>query len=483
MINTAAALVDAARAAASNGDYVSRDAIYAALDDGDDPLAKQLLDEHLHEFPNDTWMLAERARIAESPEAALVDLNRALEIEPDYAPTLAKRALVLLELGRASEAEKDHEQADRLSAEDPPDSWTRRLLEHFRYNREDAELEPIRRALEARESELATRMLDEHLCKYPDNWIAFAWRAHLSESPEDALRDLNTALEKAPDDAWCLVSRGVTLFTLGRDTDAERDFNKAIALEPELAIGRTSRAYFLLESGRIQEALSDIKQALRIEPDDGYTFSLLAHAAYLMGHFDKVLEHAARARANDYEASALTLDEADSLVRLGRAQEALALLEPLTEEDDPYVSLLCGIALTELKRPQEALAHLDDLDDPSTEHIRQLHRADCLLQLDRRDDVPNLLKQALDAAQDGHDSGIENGTYDLAWCHAFRALLSEQYGLGLDAAADRQRALALLREAVAIDPHNLLYAMPERAFAPMRNELQAIAATLGDDPA
>lgn len=363
---------------------------------------------------------------------------------------------------------------------DPQNLTAREFLPEWR---EHVSRDAIYAAIDDGDNTLAKQLLDEHFKVYPADHFMLGLRALRAETPEAALADLDRALAIQPDDAGNLISRGLALLILGREDDAERDYNRAIELEPDRADAWTSRASFLLECRRIQEALSDIKQALRIEPDDGYTFSLLAHAASLMGHFDKVLEHAARARANDYEASALTLDEADSLVRLGRAQEALSLLEPLTEEDVPYVSLLCGIALTELKRPQEALAHLDDLDDPSTEHIRQLHRADCLLQLDRRDDVPNLLKQALDAAQDGHDSGIENGTYDLAWCHAFRALLSEQYGLGLDAAADRQRAHDLLREAVATDPHNLRYAMAERAFAPMRNELQAMAATLGDYPA
>jgi tetratricopeptide (TPR) repeat protein len=93
---------------------------------------------------------------------------------------------------------------------------------------------------------------------------AQAWL--LANDNTHALKDQNTAIKLAPNDADLLTDRGVTLASTGKYWEAIDDFNKAHDLARDRADILTYRAsaYRLVKS--LDLASDDIAEAIRLEP-------------------------------------------------------------------------------------------------------------------------------------------------------------------------------------------------------------------------
>jgi tetratricopeptide (TPR) repeat protein len=99
------------------------------------------------------------------------------------------------------------------------------------------------------------------------------------ERYDNALADLNHAIELDPKEYWIIAERGETYLSMGRYDDALADLNHAIELDPDdaSAIASRGRTYRLMR--RYDDALTDIKRA--IELDRGLTDTLGAYLAEL----------------------------------------------------------------------------------------------------------------------------------------------------------------------------------------------------------
>jgi tetratricopeptide (TPR) repeat protein len=83
---------------------------------------------------------------------------------------------------------------------------------------------------------------------------------------DEALADLNRAIELDPSYAWAIGRRGETYQDLERYDEALADLNRAIELDPSYAwaIGHRGETYQDLE--RYDEALADFNRAIELDP-------------------------------------------------------------------------------------------------------------------------------------------------------------------------------------------------------------------------
>jgi tetratricopeptide (TPR) repeat protein len=85
---------------------------------------------------------------------------------------------------------------------------------------------------------------------------------------DEALADLNRAIELNPEDASALACRGYTYWDMERYDEALADFNRALELDPENAWAIVSRGQTYRAMGRYDLALDDFGRAIELDATD-----------------------------------------------------------------------------------------------------------------------------------------------------------------------------------------------------------------------
>ncbi|MFF3129129.1 tetratricopeptide repeat protein [Streptomyces sp. NPDC057908] len=152
-------------------------------------------------------------------DRALADYDRALELDPDNAWTMANRSRAHHGLGQFGRALADLDRAMELD---------------------------------------------------PDNAETVANRGGTHELMgqfDRACADYDRALELDPDDVWAMTNRGVTHWLMGQFDRALADLDRAMELDPDNAWTVTSRGDTHRLMGQYDKALADYSHALRLDPN------------------------------------------------------------------------------------------------------------------------------------------------------------------------------------------------------------------------
>ncbi len=194
------------------------------------------------------------ARLMQKYDAALTDLNHAIELKPEYEWAIVQRGITYRLMERYEDALHDFDRAIELK---PEYEWaiaqrgvTYRLMERY----ENA-LHDFDHAIELK---------PEYAWAIVKRGITF----RDMQQYENALRDFNRAIELKPDYAWVITQRGITYQRMERYEEALRDFNRALELKPDEAINVTERGITLRLMKRYEEALFEFNQAIELDGDD-----------------------------------------------------------------------------------------------------------------------------------------------------------------------------------------------------------------------
>lgn len=193
-----------------------------ALPEGDAAKAKTSLDRAFELLANNPRELSRchliAASLAETPEAKLTELNKALELDDTNVDALRARALLHLIGERTDDALADF---NRLAEIDATDISAQQAI-----------------------AELLTG----------------------TEKFDEALAAINKAIESNPDAAASYMVRARIHMIQERPEDALADLSKAIELEPENIQAVLMRAEFNMEAEKLEEAKADIDRALILRP-------------------------------------------------------------------------------------------------------------------------------------------------------------------------------------------------------------------------
>ncbi len=229
-------------------------------------------------------------------EAALVNFNCAIDLNPHYAWAIAHRGETYRQMKRYEKALADFSRSLTLK---PGHAWT-----------------------------LAHRGASHYKLKYY----------------QDALADINQAIKLQPDYPWALVYRINLYIIMERYEEALIDFDRAIALdETIIPHWPGERGLLLSYLGRYSEAISSCEQGLQQNPKDYITLYTLAviktHLHGLVAAQVKIkttrniLQAVAKQSRNAgviYRLGGLAALEGDTEQALNHLQQAIALdNEPL----------------------------------------------------------------------------------------------------------------------------------------------------------
>jgi tetratricopeptide (TPR) repeat protein len=112
---------------------------------------------------------------------------------------------------------------------------------------------------------------------------------------DEALDDLNRALKLEPNNVHALDNRGVTYRMLGRYDEALDDLNRALKLEPNNVFALWNRGEIYRLLGRYKEALRDLNRALKLEPNNVYALGNRGATYRMLGRDEEALDDLNRA--------------------------------------------------------------------------------------------------------------------------------------------------------------------------------------------
>lgn len=287
------------------------------------------------------------AGLSRSAEA-LENYERAIELDPGYAPAYINRGHALRGAGRRSEALASY---DRATDIDP--RFFEALVSRAELLRE---LNDPARALEAYDRAIDAR---------PGDASVHVARASLLldvGDPRAALSSIEKAIQLGADTPEAHTTRGLAQVRLEQRESALESFAHAIALKPDYLPAYINRAAMLRQIGRLEEAFEAQATALTLEPN---SFAALANRAALlvdMARHQEALstcEHAAACwpdRENE-----LLCHRAAALLGLDRCEEARLVYERAiaSRSDDAQAHLGRAAALQALQRYEEALEECD----------------------------------------------------------------------------------------------------------------------------
>ena len=280
-------------------------------------------------------------------DEALESLDKALELDSNYAMAWANRGNVLRNLKRYDEALESYDRTLELDANYQL-AWANRGSVLSNLKRYDEALASLDRALE----------LDAN---YQWAWANRGYVLYKLERYDEALASLDRALELDANDDWDWANRGNVLSNLKRYDEALASYDCALALNANYQWAWANRGDVLYKLERYDEALASFDRAIELDPNyhsdwanRGNVLSNLKRYDEALASYDRALE----LDANNLSAWAL---RGYVLSNLKRYDKALVSYDRALELDanNQWAWTLRGDLLSNLERYDEALASYD----------------------------------------------------------------------------------------------------------------------------
>jgi tetratricopeptide (TPR) repeat protein len=177
----------------------------------------------------------------------------------------------------------------------------------------------------------------------------------------DAVRQIDLALKRNPDNVFALSNRGNALKELRRFDEALASYDRALSLRPDYPEAYSNRGNTLQELRRFEEALASYDKAISLRPDYAEAYSNRGNALYELKRFDEALASYDRALALRPDYAEALSNRGNALHALKRFEEALSSFDRalILRPDYPKALSNRGNVLRALKRPEEALQSYD----------------------------------------------------------------------------------------------------------------------------
>ena len=224
-------------------------------------------------------------------DKAVAEYDKAIEINPKYSTAWNNRGAAKSWLGKMVEAVADYSKAIELkpnyikayenrskahgSLGDYEKSFAdRQKAEKIKYSNEGADkIIDEALALQKRgDVKGALKLLNKAAEKYPDNQYVYVNRGNVyNDSLKDyaaAIADYNKTIELNAKFSWPYLNRALAYERQNKHEQAIADFDKAIDLDPNYASAYNGRAWNYFKLGKFDEALVDIEKALKLKPNE-----------------------------------------------------------------------------------------------------------------------------------------------------------------------------------------------------------------------
>ena len=314
-------------------------------------------------------------------DMARVDLEEALQLDPNYGDAAAELGWMELDQGHIQRARDRFLEAARIDpncAEAIAGQGAVSLLEGDIDTAKtlldqaiELDANMVRGNLFLGQAHLADGDPDEAVTAFvrakrsaPGAWEAFVGlgQAYAQlERWQDARTQLEGAVGVAPDSAEAQLALGGLLVQREQFTQAVTRLTKAAELAPRDADVRLMLGIALAETDFADGAIAQLSKALELGAEDARAQALLGTLHGAEGRFEEALVHYDAALALDEELAAIHANRGAALIALERYEEALAPLKRSVELDSEaaYPHLCLGLLYMEfLGDPDLARSHL-----------------------------------------------------------------------------------------------------------------------------
>jgi tetratricopeptide (TPR) repeat protein len=300
-------------------------------------------------FPNDIegmGVLGACLRANGEADESLGVLNRAIELNPDYAEALINRGLLRLSQENKTEALADLELAHGLKP------YIKQIWDLV-----------IGLKVEAQDYSDAILLLINMIEIDPEDEKRLATLAlcyqHLKDF-DSAIEAYNKALAIKPDYAEAHINLGSAFKEKGKLEEAIASFHRALAIKPDYVEAYNNMGLSLKEKGELDESLEAYTKALAIKPDNAVSYNNIGITLKEKGKLEEAIKAYEKALTikSDYADAYYNMGEA--LRNLGRLEEAVEAFKKEGSIKSQTPLLKC---LYELDEPDNFFDHLDYLID------------------------------------------------------------------------------------------------------------------------
>jgi len=269
------------------GDVVSLNNQAEALLGTNPKKALDILEKAIELDPNYALAYSNRGYIyleLKEYRKAMQDLNKAIELDPNYAGTYNNRGSAYYKLKQSTKAIQDYNKAIEL---DPSYAGTyyNRGLAYTDLKQYSKAIQDYTKAIELDPSYAGTHHHSRGIAYY-----------ELKQYTK-AMQDFNKAIELDPSYAPAYSSRGAAYCNLKQYTKAMQDFNKAIELDPNDATAYSNRGNTYLELKEYRKAMQDLNKAIELDPsyaiaylNRGAVYGRLKEYTYAIKDCNKAIE-------------------------------------------------------------------------------------------------------------------------------------------------------------------------------------------------
>jgi len=131
--------------------------------------------------------------------------------------------------------------------------------------------------------------------------VVKGYRLHRQKSYNEALTELNKALEIDPKSAEAYYWRGRTLVNLGRLDQGENDFKAAVQLKPDYSEAYDNLGWLASKQGRVDEGIAYLSKSIEYKPENAWAFYNRSRLFFSKGDVAGAMKDAEKACSLGYQ--------------------------------------------------------------------------------------------------------------------------------------------------------------------------------------
>jgi tetratricopeptide (TPR) repeat protein len=271
-------------------------------------LAKQTHDN----FPDDVEgmaVLGSCLRANNDFSESLTFLNKAIDLQPNYAEAYINRGLTYLAQSNKVEALTDLEKAHKIK---PHIKQIWHLV--------------VGLYAESERYPEAILILIDMIGIDPNYEKSFDLLIACNQKADDsalAVKSFTKIMEVKPGNASMHVNLGIALKKEGKADDAIANFAKALAIKPDYAEAYNNMGNVLQEQGKLEEAIEAYNKALALKPDNADAYINMGNALKEQGKLEEAIEACNKALALKPDYAEAYNNMGNVLQEQGKAEEAI----------------------------------------------------------------------------------------------------------------------------------------------------------------
>ncbi len=207
------------------------------------------------------------------PDIALINNEKALDLNPKHESSLFNRGVILSKLGQPQEALASYENV-LLNNPKHMGALLNSANIFMGHNQSANALELYERVL---------NLDSQNFSAHANRGLALKRLGRLGE----ALKSYANALALNPEDANIHANKGLTHFALGQLDEAMTCYEAALSKDPNHINARLNKATTLDAQARYEDSIQELRQILDLAPDNATARSNLGHVLLTIGNFEE----------------------------------------------------------------------------------------------------------------------------------------------------------------------------------------------------